>query len=247
MRYFIELSYLGTHYHGWQTQPNAITVQQTVEKALSLLLRYPIKITGAGRTDTGVHARQMFAHFDTTIPFNPSELTYKLNSFLPEDIAIHQIFSVHPQIHARFDAISRSYSYYIHQRKNPFLNKTSWYFKKKLDIEKMNMASNILLSYTDFKSFSKVHTDVKTYICHIKTARWKQTDQQLVFSITADRFLRNMVRAIVGTLIDVGTGRTSIDEFIKIIELRNRNNAGFSVPAKGLFLEKIAYNKQIKL
>jgi len=241
LRYFIELSYDGTHYHGWQSQPNAVTVQDKIEKALSLLLRSTLKITGAGRTDAGVHARQMFAHFDAEISLDTDDLVYKLNSFLPKDIAIQQIFPVKPDAHARFDAVSRSYAYYLHRHKNPFLKNYSWHFKKDLDISKMSEAASYLLLFDDFKSFSKTHTDVKTYICNIKKAYWEQTDEQLIFYITADRFLRNMVRAIVGTLIEVGLGKIDIEKFVQIIKARNRNKAGFSVPAHGLFLEKIVY------
>ena len=245
MRYFLELSYAGTNYHGWQIQPNAVTVQETIEHALGLLLRSTIKITGAGRTDTGVHARQMFAHFDTEKAINPVDLTYKLNSFLPADIAIQKMLSVTDKAHARFDAIARSYQYFIHRYKNPFLTETSWYLSKDLDVDLMNKAARILLNYKDFKSFSKTHTDVKTYICDVRQAAWQTTDNQLVFHITADRFLRNMVRAIVGTLVDIGLHKISLDELIQIIESRDRSNAGFSVPAKGLFLTEIVYPPQI--
>jgi len=245
LRYFIELSYAGTHYHGWQSQPNAVTVQETLERALSLLLSFPTKITGAGRTDTGVHARQMFAHFDTRLSINEKDLTYKLNSFLPKDIAVRQIFAVLSATHARFDALSRHYKYYLHQQKNPFLTETSWYFKPELNLDKMNEAAAVLSKYKDFKSFSKTHTDVKTYLCDIKLAEWTKQNNQLVFSITADRFLRNMVRSIVGTLINVGLEKISKDEFKQIIEARDRNKAGFSVPAHGLFLEKINYPEHL--
>ena len=245
MRYFLELSYAGTRYHGWQTQPNAVTVQEIIEKAMSLLLRTHVKITGAGRTDAGVHARQMFAHFDLDIDIVPVDLTYKLNSFLPDDIAIHQIHRVTDEAHARFDAKTRSYQYFINRHKNPFLTGTSWYLAKDLDVVLMNNAARILLDFKDFKSFSKVHTNVKTFICDIRHAEWQINENQLVFNITADRFLRNMVRAIVGTLVDVGLHKKSLDDFKKIIESRDRSNAGFSVPAKGLFLTEITYPKQI--
>ncbi len=245
MRYFLELSYAGTHYHGWQTQPNAITVQDTIEKALGLLLRTTVKITGAGRTDTGVHARQMFAHFDIENTINTANLTHKLNAFLPDDIAINHIHPVTNNAHARFDATARSYRYYIHRYKNPFLTTTSWHLSKDLDMNLMNKAARLLPDYKDFKSFSKTHTDVKTFICDVRHAEWQMNDNQLVFNITADRFLRNMVRAIVGTLIDVGLQKISLDDFIRIIESRDRSNAGFSVPAKGLFLTEITYPKQI--
>ena len=245
MRYFLELSYAGTNYHGWQSQPNAVTVQETIEHALSLLLRTPVKITGAGRTDTGVHARQMFAHFDTEKPINPLDLTYKLNSFLPADIAIYKIHPVKDEAHARFDAVARSYQYFINRHKNPFLTEISWYLTKDLDVDLMNQAAKILIQYKDFKSFSKTHTDVKTYLCNVQQAEWQIVDNQLIFNITANRFLRNMVRAIVGTLVNVGLHKISLDELIQIIESSNRSKAGFSVPAKGLFLTEIIYPLQI--
>ena len=241
----MKLSYAGTRYHGWQSQPNAVTVQETLEKALSLILRMPIKIVGAGRTDAGVHAMQMYAHFDMPKSINPEDLTYKLNSFLPQDIAILEIKPVVPNAHARFDAQSRYYQYFIHQQKSPFLNATSWELNRSLDLDAMNQAAKVLLSYTDFKSFSKTHTDVKTYICDVQQAEWQVVNHQIVFKITADRFLRNMVRAIVGTLIQVGLHQLSVDDFKQIIEARDRNRAGFSVPAKGLFLTKITYPKKI--
>ena len=245
MRYFIELSFQGTNYHGWQIQPNAKTVQESLEKALSLLIKSPISLIGAGRTDAGVHAKQMFAHFDTPSPIDEKELVYKLNSFLPPDIAIHQIFRVPEEAHARFDALSRSYTYYIHNQKDPFLTDFSWYTKNKLDLNKMNEAAKILLKHKDFKSFSKSKTDVKTYLCKIEKAYWEKKDHQLIFHITADRFLRNMVRAIVGTLIEVGQGKMDIHDFDNIIKQKDRTKAGFSVPAKGLYLNKIIYPSKI--
>jgi len=245
LRYFIKLSYAGTHYHGWQSQPNAVTVQSSIEKALSLLLRFPTKITGAGRTDAGVHAREMFAHFDTENEIDKHNLTHKLNSFLPKDIAIQEIIKVSPDAHARFDAVSRSYQYYIHPQKDPFLQDFSWHFHKELDIDLMNKAGKALLFFEDFQSFSKTHTDVKTFICHIEQAEWRKTDRQLIFHITADRFLRNMVRAVVGTLIEVGLHKINIDDFVKIIEAKDRSKAGFSVPAHGLFLTNIQYPEEI--
>ena len=247
MRYFIELSYDGTNYHGWQIQPNAISVQEVLEKAISLLLRETIKITGAGRTDTGVHATQMFAHFDTTQNIDTEQLGYKLNAFLPQDIAIKKIHSVLDTAHARFDATARSYRYFIHRHKNPFLNDYSWYLQKDLDMVLMNQAAKLLMQYEDFKSFSKTHTDVKTYLCDVKEAYWQQTDTQLIFNMTADRFLRNMVRAVVGTLVEVGSHKLTLTDFEKIILARDRNKAGFSVPAKGLFLTKITYPPKIFL
>jgi len=245
LRYFLELSYNGSQYHGWQSQPNAVSVQENIEKALSIILRFPTKITGAGRTDAGVHARQMFAHFDTDNTIDIEQLTHRLNRFLPQDIAISNIIPVQPDAHARFDATARSYAYHIHQQKNPFLQQTSWHFSKKLDVDAMNKAAKALFFYEDFQSFSKTHTDVKTYICRIEEAYWQQDNDKLTFHITADRFLRNMVRAIVGTLIEVGLSKISVADFAHIIEAKNRSKAGFSVPAKGLFLTQIVYPKNI--
>lgn len=247
MRYFIQLSYKGSNYCGWQIQPNGITIQEVVTKALSTILSEKIDLTGAGRTDTGVHALYYIAHFDSenTSLHIDNTLIYKLNSFLPKDISIQQIFSVKADANARFDAISRTYLYYIHQQKDPFLEETSWYFPHKLNIDLMNQASDILLLYTDFTSFSKLHTDVKTNNCKIFKSQWTIDNYKLQFEIKADRFLRNMVRAVVGTLIDVGKEKITLDEFIEIIESKNRNNAGISVPAHGLFLATIEYPENI--
>ncbi|MEM6721037.1 MAG: tRNA pseudouridine(38-40) synthase TruA [Bacteroidota bacterium] len=244
MKYFIELSYNGENYHGWQNQPNAISVQEVIEKALSTLLRSDIAIVGAGRTDAGVHAKQMFAHFDTEVVFDASELTFKLNSFLPKDIAIQAIHSVHEEAHARFDATGRTYEYWIVSQKNPFHNQSAHTVFKPLNVPLMNEAAKELFNYEDFKSFSKTHTDVKTYICRIEKAIWEQKNELLVFTIRADRFLRNMVRAIVGTLLDVGLGKISIPEFKQIIESRDRNKAGTSVPGKALYLTAVTYPKE---
>lgn len=241
MRYFIKFSYNGTNYHGWQIQPNAVTVQEVLNKNISLLLKENINTTGAGRTDTGVHAKQMYAHFDSSGTFDLNLLAYKLNALLPKDIAIHQILPVHPEAHARFDAYSRTYQYHIHSQKNVFYNELSWQFLYPLDLNKMNQAAQILLNYNDFQCFSKVHTDVNTFNCKITHAQWKIENHELTFTITADRFLRNMVRAIVGTLVNVGLNKVSIPEFVSIIESKDRNKAGFSVPAHGLFLTEIKY------
>ena len=203
MRYFIQLSYNGSAYHGWQIQPNAVTVQETVQDALSKLLNTNISITGAGRTDTGVHAFQMFAHFDVDETLDTENLTFKLNSFLPKDIAIQSIFQVNADAHTRFHAIKRSYDYKISLKKNVFLFDYTHYVHQKLDVDKMNEAANILLEYTNFQCFSKSNTDVKTYNCKIEQAQWKQEGNLLIFTISADRFLRNMVRAIVGTLLNI--------------------------------------------
>lgn len=245
MRYFLELSYNGKNYHGWQVQPNVVSVQEKINDGLSKLLKTPINIMGAGRTDTGVHASQMFAHFDFEGEFDKPTLIDRLNSFLPDDIVIFSIFPVHPKAHTRFHATSRSYEYRIYLGRNPFLLESTWQlYRYKLDIEKMNEAAALLFEYIDFKCFSK-SADVNTYNCEVTEAIWKQEDNMLVFHITADRFLRNMVRAIVGTLIDVGLGKNSIEGFQKIIESRSRAEAGFSVPARGLFLTKIIYPKTI--
>ncbi|WP_298550930.1 tRNA pseudouridine(38-40) synthase TruA [uncultured Algibacter sp.] len=247
MRYFIELSYNGSVYHGWQSQPNAITVQEVVETGLTTLLGAPISIMGAGRTDAGVHATQMFAHFDTDAVFEPQNLIFKLNSFLPADIAIRDIFKVKPDVHARFHALSRAYVYRVAVEKNVFNVDTSFYVKHGLDVEKMNAAAKILFEYKDFQCFSKTHTDVKTYNCDIMQAEWLVKDDELHFVIKANRFLRNMVRAIVGTLINIGLGKMEVDALHDIIKSKNRSEAGFSVPAHGLYLTHIEYPKDITL
>lgn len=246
-RYFIQLSYKGTNYHGWQIQPNAITVQEVLTKALSTILDEKIEITGAGRTDTGVHANFFIVHFDSlkTCLHQDPKILYQINSFLPKDIAIQKILRVQNNSHARFDAISRTYHYFIHQSKDPFLIESSYYLPQQLDVELMNEACKHLLNYKDFTSFSKLHTDVKTNNCDLIKALWTQEDDNLKFTITADRFLRNMVRAIVGTLIDVGKRKLSLNEFIQIIENKNRSDAGVSVPAHGLFLANITYDNRI--
>lgn len=241
MRYFIKLAYKGTNYFGWQYQPDAISVQETLNKALSTLLKTNIDILGAGRTDSGVHAKEMFAHFDYETEIDTQKIVYKLNSFLPKDIAIFDLIKVHDDAHARFDATKRTYEYHIHTKKNAFESDDSWYYSLPLDVEKMNEACNILFEYIDFECFSKTHTDVNTFNCKIFEANWKQNEDKLVFTITADRFLRNMVRAIVGTMINIGSGKVSLNDFRKIIESKNRSKAGFSVPAHGLYLTKIEY------
>jgi len=241
MRYFIKLAYKGTNYFGWQYQPDAISVQETLNKALSTLLRINIDILGAGRTDSGVHAKEMFAHFDYETEIDTEKLVYKLNSFLPKDIAVFEIIKVHDEAHARFDATKRTYEYHIHTKKNAFECDDSWYYSLPLDVEKMNEACKILFEYIDFECFSKTHTDVNTFNCKIFEANWEQNEDKLVFTISADRFLRNMVRAIVGTMINIGSGKVSLNDFRKIIESKNRGKAGFSVPAHGLYLTKIEY------
>ncbi|MFD2603516.1 tRNA pseudouridine(38-40) synthase TruA [Flavobacterium suzhouense] len=241
MRYFIEFAYNGKNYCGWQFQPHSPSVQETLNKALSTLLKTEIDVVGAGRTDTGVHAKQMFAHFDHEEIVDTAQLVKRLNSFLPADIVVYRFIPLHNDAHARFDATRRTYEYHIHTFKNAFDHEGSWYNFHKLDVEKMNEAAQLLFNYTDFKCFSKTHTDVKTFNCDIMEAHWEQHDNKLVFTVSADRFLRNMVRAIVGTLVNVGLGKISVNDVATIIESRDRNQAGFSVPAHGLYLTKVIY------
>jgi tRNA pseudouridine38-40 synthase len=241
LRYFLEFAYKGTNYHGWQYQPNATSVQETLTKALSTILKTDIELVGAGRTDSGVHAKQMFAHFDFDQEIDVPYLTHKLNSFLPKDIAILNIHKVHDEAHARFDATKRTYEYHIHTKKDAFESDDSWYNQNDLNIDKMNDACKILFNYIDFECFSKVHTDVNTFNCKIFEANWKQDNNRLVFTISADRFLRNMVRAIVGTMVNIGLEKVSLQDFIQIIESKDRKKAGFSVPAHGLYLTKVEY------
>ena len=227
-------------------QPNASSVQQTINEAISKILRSDINIVGAGRTDAGVHATQMIAHFDSKTELDPYEITNKLNAFLPEDIVIHTIFLTEDEAHARFDAISRSYEYRIWLGRNPFLIDTTWQlYQQRLDIEKMNEAAQVLLDYTNFKCFSKSKTDVRTYDCKVFNAEWKLKDNSLIFHISADRFLRNMVRAIVGTLVDIGLAKKTRQDLINIIKSKDRTKAGFSVPAQGLFLTNVTYKKEV--
>ena len=241
-RYFIWLSYDGTNYHGWQVQPNGISVQGELQRVLSTLLRQEISITGAGRTDAGVNARLMVAHFDTGQPIADIErFIHGLNALLPPDIAIYNVVPVHDEAHARFDATSRTYKYFAVTRKDPFRYPLSWKCPPDLDFELMNQAAARLLDYTDFTSFSKLHTDVKTNNCRITHAQWTQEDEHWVFTITADRFLRNMVRAIVGTLVEVGRHKMTIEEFCQVIERKDRCAAGTSMPGHALFLWDITY------
>jgi tRNA pseudouridine38-40 synthase len=242
MRYFIKFSYNGKNYHGWQTQPNAISVQQVLNKAVATILNSEIDCMGAGRTDTGVHAKEMYAHFDYNSEIEVENLIHKLNSFLPKDIVVFDIIKVHDSAHARFDATKRTYEYYINCFKDAFMNEQSWYYHQKLDVDLMNQATNILFNHTNFQSFSKVNTDVNTFDCNIYEAFWTQRNNKIVFTISADRFLRNMVRAIVGTLVYVGLHKITLQDFNQIILSKNRNNAGFSVPPHGLYLTKIEYH-----
>jgi len=243
-RYFIQLSYKGTAYHGWQVQPNAVSVQELLDKALSTFFRQKVETLGCGRTDTGVHASDFFAHFDllnhTIDTEHPRELN-SVNALLPFDIAIKQFIKVTDTAHARFDATERSYEYHIHSHKNPFKQDFSWLVKESLNISAMNKAASILFEYIDFSCFSKSNTQVFTNNCKISRAEWIKTDDGYIFHITADRFLRNMVRAIVGTLTDVGRGKLQPDDLHKIIQSKNRSHAGTSVPACGLYLTSIKY------
>lgn len=246
-RYFIKLAYNGANYSGWQIQPNAPSVQQTINEAVSTILQQEINIVGCGRTDTGVHAKEFYAHFDINedISNKTKDIARRLNHFLPKDISVFKIIPVDSEAHARFDAISRSYKYIVSQRKDPFYKDFSYFIHDNLRIDKMNKAAETLFEFTDFTSFSKLHTQVKTNNCKIMQAYWEEKNHLLVFNITADRFLRNMVRAIVGTLLDVGKNKITIDDFKKIIESKNRSNAGYSVPAKGLFLTHIEYPEEL--
>ena len=245
MRYFIQFSYFGKAYHGWQNQPNAITVQEELERALSTLLRQKVAVVGAGRTDAGVHAKQMFCHLDVDAISDIDDLVYRLNAFLPDDIAIQGIFQVADDAHARFDAVERTYEYWLVKEKDPFLFDCAHFIKQPLDVDAMNQAAKILLDYTDFECFSKSNTDVKTFNCDVREAFWKVDEDKWVFTIAADRFLRNMVRAVVGTLLDVGMGKMSPEGIHQVIASKDRGEAGASVPAKGLYLTKVSYPKEI--
>lgn len=244
MRYFIELRYSGTNYSGWQRQPNAITVQERIEKALSVLLKNPTPIVGAGRTDAGVHASFYIAHFNHETAVDCEWLRYKLNIILPYDIAIMKIYEVSDDLHARFNAIEREYTYVIESHKNPFTKHISWQYSVPLDLEAMNRAAEYLLVQSDFTTFAKLGSDNKTNICDVRYARWEQReDGALVFTIRSDRFLRNMIRAIVGTLVDVGRGKYSPEEFNAIIDRRDLAAASTGAPAAGLFLSDVKYEK----
>jgi tRNA pseudouridine38-40 synthase len=246
LRYFIEIAYNGKNYHGWQVQPNAKSIQGVLEHTLSTIFRKDITVTGAGRTDTGVHAKQLFAHFDHDKIEDNAEMVFQLNSFLPKDISVKEIIPVKNDAHARFDAIQREYEYVISLQKDPFQLDFSYLIHHEPNIEKMNEAANILLEYKDFQCFSRNKTNVKTYHCDIKQARWKRKDHRLIFTISADRFLRNMVRAIVGTLLEIGFEKISLADFHDIIKSKDRSKAGTSAPAHGLYLMKILYPENIK-
>lgn len=242
MRYFIYLEFDGSAYSGWQIQPHSPSVQQTLEQSLALFLRHDVSVTGAGRTDAGVHASEMVAHFDLDEPQDCAWMQNKLNGILPADIAVHRIVPVKADAHARFDAIARTYKYYVTLNKSAFNRDYSWFLPNEPDFEMMNSSAEILMKTVDFTSFSKLHTDTKTNDCRVTEAKWeKLPDGRWVFTITADRFLRNMVRAIVGTLMEVGRGKLTVDGFQRIIESKDRCSAGDSAPAQGLFLHKIVY------
>ncbi|MGC9331567.1 MAG: tRNA pseudouridine(38-40) synthase TruA [Bacteroidales bacterium] len=245
----MEIGYDGTNYHGWQKQPNAITVQETIETSLTTLLRENITVTGCGRTDTGVHALSFYLHFEVTCLIDSiHDFKHRINSFLPDDIAVYNIFPVDNDVHARFDAISRTYHYHIHTMKDPFLAGRSLLIHKQTDIDSMNTACTYLMQYTDFTSFSKLHTDTKTNICHIQHASWKKNGHQVRFEITADRFLRNMVRAIVGSMLPIGYGEEKPEHIKSVIEAHDRSEAGQSVPAHGLYLIQTEYpNKKVAI
>jgi tRNA pseudouridine38-40 synthase len=245
-RYFVEMSFKGTRYHGWQVQPNALSVQEVLQERFSTFLRRPVEITGAGRTDTGVHASYYVAHADLdNLPYTTTDLVEKLNRFLPDDIALHHIRQVADDAHARFSALKRRYLYVIARKKDPFLLDTSYQYLLPLDVEAMNRASALFIGQKDFTSFSKLHSDVKTNICTVYEAFWTEQGKNLIFTIIADRFLRNMVRAIVGTLMEVGRGKISGEDVQAILHKKDRGAAGTSAPAQGLFLAGIEYPADI--
>lgn len=248
MRYFLDFAYNGTNYNGWQSQPNATGVQEVVEKALSTILRQPVAVTGSGRTDTGVHAETQPVHLDLEKELDDLDhWLYKINAILPKDILAKSLRPVKPDAHARFDATERSYEYRISRRRDPFRADTCYVFTKPLDVAAMNEAANIMFSWTDFESFSKLHTDVKTFNCDVKDARWVADGFSLTFHVTANRFLRNMVRAMVGTLLDVGEDKLTVEGFRQVLEAKDRKAAGRSVPASGLFLTRVVYPDSIYL
>lgn len=239
-RYFLEVSYKGTHYSGFQTQDNANTIQAEIEKAFTILHRQPVTMTGSSRTDAGVHALQNFFHFDYEAELNP-HFVYKLNAILPGDIVINKLIPVANNAHCRFDAISREYNYFIYNSKNPFLQDTAFFFPYKLDLEKMQQAADIIKGHTDFTSFSKRNTQAKTFICHIVESQWIEKYNQLIYNVKSNRFLRGMVRGLTATMLKVGRGKLSIEEFRAVIEAKDCTKASFAVPAHGLFLMKVEY------
>jgi len=240
LRYFLDISYKGTSFHGWQRQPNAFTVQEALEKAMKVLLQEEVQVTASGRTDTGVHARQQMVHFDTAQVLN-ADFTYKLNHILPESIVASHLYQVSDEAHSRFDATSRSYEYHIHVFKDPFVNQQSYRVKPKLDLDRLNAAAALLIGKQDFCSFSKVHTGVAHFECDIKEARWEQEGNKLVFYVTANRFLRGMVRTLVGTMLEIGIGKQEVSWIKEIVEARDRKAAGRAVDPEGLFLTQVVY------
>jgi tRNA pseudouridine38-40 synthase len=241
MRYLLEIAFKGTRYHGWQIQHNALSVQEVVNEKLSILLGENIETLGCGRTDTGVHATSYFVHFDVAKKLDEEKHIFKLNQILPDDIAAYQLKEVHTEFNARFDATSRTYEYHITHQPNPFITDTAWYQYGSLDLAAMNEAAKLLIGKKDFECFSKVHTQVNNFICDVTEAYWKQENEKVIFTITANRFLRNMVRAIVGTLVEVGRGKLQPEDMQRILDSKDRSSAGQSVPAHGLFLTKIIY------
>lgn len=242
----MDISYRGTNFNGWQIQPNGVTVQEEIEKALSTILKTEVAVAGSGRTDTGVHATQQVAHFDAG-KIDAEKLAFKLNSFLNEDISINEIRQVKEDVSARFEATSRTYHYHLNQAKSPFKKGVSYYFRPELDVSLINQACEIIKNWQNFECFSKVHTEVNNFNCEIFQAKWVQEGSNHLFEISANRFLRGMVRAVVGTLIDVGLGKTSLEDFREILASNDRRKAGRAVPAEGLFLQKVVYPKDIYL
>jgi tRNA pseudouridine38-40 synthase len=245
MRYFIELSYKGTAYNGWQRQNNSLGVQQVLEEAMSKVLRQPIEITGSSRTDTGVHAEQQFAHFDFNEIADAGKLVYQINGLIPRDIAVQHIYAVPEDTNSRFAATHRRYEYRISRSKNPFLPNLAYVTRAELDIEKMNEAASLLLQYIDFESFSKIHTQVNNFRCSISEAIWQEQGGLLIFSVQSNRFLRGMVRALVGTMLEVGKGKRTVADFEEVIKARDRKKAGAQAPAEGLFLVEVGYPKEL--
>ncbi|MFT5821919.1 MAG: tRNA pseudouridine38-40 synthase [Crocinitomix sp.] len=242
-RYFLKLSYKGTHFFGWQIQPNAITVQEHIEDALKKMNRNKkVKVMGCGRTDTGVHASEFYAHFEMNSDWDDATFAYKLNCMIPDDIAIHEVTKVPADLHARFSATSRTYHYFIHNDKNAFLNETSWLARLELDLDKMNAACEVLINHKNFKCFSKTITGISSFNCDVTKAQWTKSPEGYRFTIQANRFLRNMVRAIVGTMVDIGTDKIDLKAFQQILDSQERSKAGLSVPPQGLFLVKVDYD-----
>lgn len=243
-RYFLEVAYVGTNYSGFQIQQNAVTIQQKIEEALTIFFKQTIPLTGSSRTDAGVHAKQNFFHFDFRENIN-SKVLYNINSILPNDIAVKNIFNVPPEAHCRFNAISRTYNYYIYKNKNPFLNNRAWYYPYPINIQLLNEAATTILTYNNFEAFSKQNTQVNNFICNIQQSFWQQESETLMYHIQANRFLRGMVRALVATMLMVGRNQITIHQFKEIIESQNASNTNFSSPAHGLYLEKVEYPENL--